>query len=130
MFGILANFFFLLLFVFYAFCRRQYRRDQRRTGYVGQQQKSVIFAAGRSDTAYPTPFDVRPSSVILPGPTRERLRDVRPSAVHGGQVGEKFAVFRFSTVQRPGEILSKIWNYNYRRLNIILMDPPFPDTSL
>lgn len=83
-------------------CRWQYRCDQRRTGYV-RQQKSVVFSTNGSDTAYPAPFDVRPSSIILSWPTRERLWDVRPFTFHGRQVGKKFTVFRISSVQRPGE---------------------------
>lgn len=83
--------------------RRQYRRDQRGTGHVGQQQKGVVVAADGADTADPTPFHVRSPSVVLPGSARKRLRDVRPSVVHGRQVGEKLAVVRVPPVQRPGE---------------------------
>lgn len=87
--------------------RRQHRRDQRGTGHVGQQQTGVVLAAGAdhhhgSGIADATPFDVRPSSFVLPGPPRERLRDVRPPAVHGRQMGEEFTVFRVASVQRPG----------------------------
>lgn len=87
---------------YFMWCRWQYRCDQRRTGYV-RQQKGVVFSTSGSDTAYPAPFDVRPSSIILSWPTRERLWDVRPFTFYGRQVGKKFTVFCISSVQRPGE---------------------------